>query len=199
VQQIGQPAGDACLEIFFPHLSGLVIEDMVDRGRYVLLTARTPDGPARCPGCGTTSSRPHGHYRRLLQDLPAGGRAVLIRLNVRRLKCINPACRIRTSAVPITGLAAQHARNTSLLRHMLELLALALAGRAASRLAAMLGITISRDTLIRLIRALPDPEVGPVTVLGIDDWAKQKGHSYATILINMETRRPIDVLDDRTA
>lgn len=199
MQQIGQPAGDACLEIFFPHLSGLVIQDVTDRGRYVLLTARTPDGPACCPGCGTASSRLHGHYRRLLQDLPAGGRAVLIRLTVRRLKCLNLACRIRTFADPINALAARHARSTSPLRRMLELLALALAGRAGSRLAGMLGITVSRNTLIRLIRALPDPEIGPVTVLGIDDWAKQKGHSYATILINMETRRPIDVLDDRTA
>jgi hypothetical protein len=63
----------------------------------------------------------------------------------------------------------------------------------------MLGVGVSRDTLIRLIRALPDPVIGPVTVLGIDDWAKRKGHSYATLLINMETGQPIDVLDEHTA
>ncbi|MFI6170774.1 hypothetical protein ACIBCN_28595 [Nocardia sp. NPDC051052] len=40
----------------------------------------------------------------------------------------------------------------------------ALAGRAGARLAAQLGLPGSRDTLLRLIRTLPDPPVGAITV-----------------------------------
>jgi hypothetical protein len=153
----------------------LIVEEVTDRGTYVLVRARTKGEPVSCPGCGVSSARLHGRYQRLLQDLPAGGRAVLIALSVRRLLCRDRACEVQTFAEPAGALAQRHARNTSPLRRMLELLARALAGRAGSRLAEMLGITVSRDTLIKLVRSLPDPEIGQVTALGVDDFSKRRG------------------------
>jgi hypothetical protein len=67
-------AGDACcLTMFFPHLADLVMDEVTDQGDYVLVAAHTRGAAAACRGCGISSSRVHGHYRRLLRDLPAGG------------------------------------------------------------------------------------------------------------------------------
>ena len=61
---------------------------------------------------------------------------------------------------------------------MLEAVALALGGRAGARLSGRLAAGVSRMTLLRLIRAVPDPVAHQAPrVLGVDEFALRKGHS----------------------
>jgi transposase len=188
------------LGLVLPHLSGMAVDRAEISGDLVRIWVRAVAGGAACPGCGTWCTAVRDRYRRRLRDAAAGGRRVLIWLVVRLLRCGNAGCPRASFAEQPQGLATPYARATPLLAGQLGAVAAALAGRAGSRLArAVLAVQVSRHTLIRVLMALPGPAAGRVRVLGIDDFSLRKGCDYATLLVDVETGEPVDVLPDREA
>jgi hypothetical protein len=123
-----------------------------------------------------------------------------------------PGCRpwassFRPFSFAVKGeVARTHARITSRTRgarraQLMRRVGYAAGGRCGSRLLGDFGVVTSDDTILRRVTAPSglDHTDERVRVLGVDDWAWRKQQHYATILMDLERRRVINLLPVRSA
>lgn len=188
---------DLRMDEFFP--SDLKVTDIEQNDTSIIIRLKSNTFQCNCPKCGKQTNKYHGTYIRKVQDLPILGKNVTLEITAHEYRCINEECTVTTIAENYDGFFNTYSRMTERCADFICTLALETSCEGCARVCKSLGIRISGDTVIRLLlkrySSLPDQTVGEV--IGVDDFAYKKRHTYGTIIVDEKTHKPITLLDGR--
>jgi transposase len=161
--------------IIFLDLLDVEVEG-VEVAEEIRLSLRTVSPTAVCPSCGTASSRIQSRYTRTLRDLPSVGRPLHLIMHVRRFFCQQSTCAQKIFVERLPTLCHPHAQRTTRLQEALRQLGLRAGGQAAADAGSELGISGSRDTILRLVRRSPQNAKTEPRIIGLDDWGATRSY-----------------------
>jgi transposase len=179
-------------------LRGFEIQQIIRSETSLSIRACTTNSTAVCPSCQQESHRVHSYYTRSPSDLPISGQCVQLVLRVRRFRCQNQECQQQTFAERLPDIAVS-ARQTTRLGKILESIAVVFSGQAGARLTEQLGMPVSADSLLRRAKKTASTSLPTPRILAVDDFAFRRGRTYGTLLLDWESRHPVDLLEDRSA
>ena len=159
-----------------PLPEGMQIDQIQASENEVSITVIATHPTSCCPLCRQPSSSIHSQYRRTVRDAPCAGRRVQLVLCVRKFFCRNPLCERKIFTERLPELVGPWAQITIRYCQQLTSVGLATCGKGGTRLAARLGMQTSRQTILRHIMDLPDPPVGAILYLGIDDFCATRSY-----------------------
>jgi transposase len=181
-----------CLEVLLGLPEFRVIHQVLGPQQLELHLERR-DKHVVCPQCGTCCSRVKESRPRCLRDLPILERPVMLWLHLRRFEC--PDCRHRPWETSETF--GERMKWTQRLYHQVR--AECLRGCPGNELARRYGLsarTVFRWTFERSRGGRPR-KLG--RAIGIDEYARRKGHCYNTLIVDLDSGQPIATFKGRRA
>ena len=153
-------------------------------GRLIVMLQPRAGATKWCSRCGEPVVEIHDTAERRIRDLPIGDRDTYLIVPVARLRC--PRCGPTTEAIPWVD---RYQRMTTRLAEKIAKLA---SIAAIKHVAEWFGL--SWDTVKQIDRRALERRLGPVDLRGIrriaiDEFALHRGQAYATLVVDVDTRR----------
>jgi transposase len=177
-----------------PFWQGFRVTDLDVQEQVVTVQLDAEDLQAlRCGQCAQPAAGLHERVRRRIRDLPMLGRSVWLDVSLRRVCC--PRCGTRMQQVSWMD---RHARLT---RRLAEAVALWCAKLPIKHVAEFFGLhwttvrEIDRRRLRTFLQTLPTPAPRRLVM---DEFALYKGHRYASVVLDADTRRVLWIGEGRS-
>lgn len=140
--------------------------------------------PMVCEGCGESCSSVHDRSERVVRDLPIFEARTFLRVWRRRVLCSGCGPKLER-----LSWLHRYARVTTRLAESVARLCQVM---TIKHVAAFFGLGWDAVKLIdqaALERQLGEPDLDGLEVIGMDEFAIQKGHRYATVVVELRRRR----------
>ena len=187
---------DLDMQAFYPE--ELQITQISEQEKALIIHLKSQKHSYRCPKCAVEMTAYHGTYQRIVQDLPIFQKKVSLQITAYDYYCKNGQCGVTTFVEDYGDFIGRSDRMTGRLEDFIRMLALETNCEGAAAICKEMGIRVSGDTIIRMLRKMsgaPVPVCGDT--IGVDDFAYRKGQTYCTVICNGETHEPIEILDGR--
>lgn len=159
---------------------------------HLLLTLEALHDPL-CGGCGRRCSKIHDQSLRRIRDCDLLDHQLTLELSVRRVSC--ERCGTKTERI---AWLPKHGRQTWRLIRQVEELCKEQPIKHVSKRLGLPWHTVKRIDKDRLLRELPKVDYGSLRRLVMDEFALHKGHRYASVIADADTRQVLWIGEGRT-
>lgn len=162
-------------------------------GSHIIVHLSSVRKTSDCPYCGQRTKHVHSYYFRCIEATECFNMSTVLLVKARRFRCKHCT---RTFSEPLPGIAPRYGRRTQEVLNRIKAVSLKTTSRIASSLLRLQHIQSSPSTCLRSIdRSRP---ISHATIIGIDDAAKKKGHTYMSIVVDQQSRQTIALLNCRS-
>lgn len=178
-------------------LDGLEVKEISVKDNVFTFKTQSTSAGAICPYCGTYSEKSKSRYLRRLQGPSLGDYQVVLHFHARIVFCNNEECSKGSFAEQPGAEIHRYQRRTRRLDEIVSRLCVGMSAEYAAKQFRAMNIRISPRQIIYQQKRVGLPSVENLSVIGIDDWAFRKGHSYGTIIVDQVTGNVVTLLDGR--
>ena len=163
-------------------------------GFGLVLVVDRIDKQVACTRCGKKSDRLHQNHERLVRDLPMIEHDLYLKINRRQLKC-------KHCQKPFSEEFDSIKKTRNYTERLAEKIIVEVIGSDIKNVAERNGLSESEvETILKeKFSELKTEKPQGIKKIGIDEIAWVKGQkNYCAVIVNLETRKPITILEKRT-